>query len=251
MQQAISQPRSARSRTAIIHEFNAELVEFLNRFRAVEELDDQRPLHARSLVSYVSWSAYQAFLRAIWRKGLRHTYREGTLEIMAPRTYWRESRKSMVRRFVQHLSSELAVNLTSLGRAPLVSRSRRIGLEPDEAFAVAAGSRTRFKPNLAIEVEDERFKSNTISLDEHVVSRMRLLREIGIAEVWFVRDWTVTIFSNARNRWQRCDTSQFFPGVSPAILSKNLDRSRHYSANDVIRRLVYDCGRCKPPKPAN
>jgi hypothetical protein len=160
---------------------------------------------------------------------------------MAPRLFWRESRKSVVRRFAQHLSSELAVNLTSLGRAPIVSLARRVGLEPDEAFAVARGRNKRAKPNLVIEVADGGPAANKQAIDERSISRMTVLRELGIAEVWLVRKESVTICSNhRRGRWQRAVSSQFFSGLTPAILSKHLARSRRVGENDAILGLLYD-----------
>lgn len=242
MARIISKPRSNGPRTAEIHEFNSDLLELLNRLQgSFKTAETHRPLRIQSTIHRVSWSAYKSFLRAIDRKGLRHSYRDGTLELMAPRTFWRETRKSLVRRFAQHLSSELCVELTSLGRIPITSPSRGIGLEPDEAFAVATGSGKRVKPNLVIEVADGGPEARKVAVEEHSVSRMRLLRELGIAEVWFVRGTTVTIFTNERQcRWQRSVASRFFSCVTSALLSKHLARSRRSGENDAIRGLLYD-----------
>jgi Uma2 family endonuclease len=232
----------SRSEIAEIHEFNHGLVKILKRLGALEVVNDEsNPLWARSLLRNVTWTSYRRFLRAILRKGLRHSYRAVTLELMAPRTFWRESRKSTVRRFAQHLSSELAVKVTSLGRAPIVSSQRGIGFEPDESFTIAGGRWRRREPNLVIEVTDGGPESEALAVEEQTISRMRLMRELGISEVWLVQGEFVTICANQqRRRWKRRVTSQFFPGVTSAILSKHLAGSRRVGENDSIRGLLYD-----------
>jgi Uma2 family endonuclease len=232
----------SRPEIAAIHEFNHELVTILKRLGAIEvATEESNPLWARSLLRNVTWTSYRSFQRAILRKGLRHSYRAETLELMAPRTFWRESRKSIVRRFAQHLSSELEVKLTSLGRAPIVSSQRGLGLEPDESFTIAGGRWRRREPNLIIEVIDGGPESKRVAVEEQAISRMRVLRELGVFEVWLVHGESVTICANQqRRRWKRRVTSQFFPGVTSAILSKHLAGSRRVGENDSIRGLLYD-----------
>lgn len=234
-------PQIRSSRTAIVHEINPALVKWFHNARLIESEECNGPLEVPSIIRRISWSAYQSFLGTIVCKGLRHSYRDGTLELMAPRTFWRESRKSIVRRFAQHLSCEFQIRLTSLGRVPISAPLQRIGLEPDEAFRVTLHSRTSVTPNLVIEVSDSGSNSKSAALDEHVVSRLWLLRELGIQEVWLVRGSSITILANQeKRRWHKSPDSQIFLGVSSAILSKNLARSRDSSENDAIRHLLYD-----------
>jgi len=83
--------------------------------------------------------------------------------------------------------------------------------------------------------------SKRFALEEQIISRMHLLRQLGISEVWLVQDESVTICANQQqSRWTRRIKSQFFPEATSAILTKHLARSRRVGENDAIRGLLYD-----------
>ena len=87
----------------------------------------------------LSWDQYEAMLRALGDRRLRHTYVEGALEIVSP-SMDHESSKSVIGDFVVTLCRVLRLPRKSIGSTTMKKMRWRRGLEPDEGFYVGAES---------------------------------------------------------------------------------------------------------------
>jgi hypothetical protein len=125
-------------------ELTPALAAFLARFFEIPQADNSKPVRIPAKRDGVSWESYESFLVATNGRLLRHSYADGTLELMSPRVFERENSKAVLRRFVQSLTIKLNQPVMTLGETRLASRSRQLGIEPDEAFSLAR--RIGFRP---------------------------------------------------------------------------------------------------------
>src|SRR6266498_2209170 len=95
------------------------------------------PTLAQSFViNDLSWESYEKMLDALGERRFPHTYADGVLEIMtiSPEHEWI---KRLLGRFIENLSIELQVRITSSGSTTFRRQLKQRGLEPDESYYVA------------------------------------------------------------------------------------------------------------------
>jgi len=81
------------------------------------------------LLHGVSWDLYERLLDEINNHRLRHSYSDGTLEMMVI-SFGHERPKSIIRRLVEALTEELRIPLVSAGSTTLKSQMKLLTL-PD------------------------------------------------------------------------------------------------------------------------
>lgn len=173
---------------------------------------------AQHMVLYdLSWDAYSKLLDALGDRRLRHTYQDGTLEMMSPS----EKHDRIARflgRIIQTASLEYGLKIRSVGSATRRSKQLARGVEPDESFFMepasqSNGNRKRESnfPDLVVEVD----------LRPTELDRLDAYAKLGVRELWRYRKGSVEFFllSDA-GRYRKAKQSLFFPHVG----SRDIDR---------------------------
>lgn len=145
------------------------------------------------VIRNVSWEAYEAILEVFGDRRFRHTYADGTLEMMSP-TEEHEWLTSFLGQLVAIVAYEFNLPIKSVGATTRRKRKKSRGLEPDESFFVqheqaVRGRRSRSStkgppPDLAIEVE----------ITHKEVDRLDAYEKLGVPEVWRYRDDVIEFF---------------------------------------------------------
>jgi Uma2 family endonuclease len=155
------------------------------------------PLHG------VTWEQYEAMVTAVGsRPRLRMTYLEGLLEIMTISAE-HEMLKKMIARLIEVYALEKDIELFSCGSATYRSAAAVRGLEPDESYCV--GTRKDY-PDFAIEVV----------LTSGGLDKLKVYQGLGVPEVWFWQDGTLTVKKLQAN-------GEGYIPVSRSVLLPDLD----------------------------
>jgi Uma2 family endonuclease len=174
----------------------------------------------------LSWNQYEQLLRALGDRRLRHTYVEGSLEIVTP-SMDHEATKSVLGIFVATLCRVLKLPRKSIGSTTIKKEGWRRGLEPDECFYLGEPSVKRMKskrrlnpdrdppPELIVEVDI------TSSSDD----RIEFYQRLGVAEVWRYSGEVVEILTLAKpQNYRMVKRSRLFPFLTADDLSRFLSR---------------------------
>jgi Uma2 family endonuclease len=137
----------------------------------------------RIRIDDADWATYEKFLAAIGDRGIRCTYDQGRLEIMAPLRR-HEHEKKFLGRMVETTTFELMLPLGSCGSMTIRREDLLGGFEPDECYYIAHAVQMSDlrepdfsvdpPPDLAIEID-----ITSSSLD-----RLALYAALGIPELW-------------------------------------------------------------------
>ena len=162
---------------------------------------------ARVLVSQVPWSTYATMrdLLDAAGSGVRLTYLEGMLEIMSPSND-HESLKTLLARLLEAWADEAGVDLEGLGSTTFRKEAKERGLEPDECYCVGE---PRELPDFAIEVV----------VSSGLVDKLDVYAGLGIAEVWVLKDDTLTVYRLVSGEYRVETASTFLPALDLAHLA--------------------------------
>jgi Uma2 family endonuclease len=129
----------------------------------------------------VSWQEYEALLAKMGdRAGYRVSYLDGVLTIVAP-SRRHESGKTRIGTLLEIYFLEMDIEYFPLGSMTLRRAARRGGAEPDESYCLGA---EREFPDLAVEVV----------VTSGGVNRLAIYQRLGVREVWFWQNDTLTIY---------------------------------------------------------
>ena len=197
------------------------------------------PATAEHIVLYdVSWEAYECLLEAFGDRRLRHSYDDGTLEIMSPLK--RHDRvKKLVARLIEMAAYELDIEIQGIGSTTLRRSKQLKGLEPDECYYVAHEAEVRDKadylpgrdppPDLAVEID----------VTSSSVDRMHIYANLGVPEVWRFRDEQLSFWRlQSTGKYVRSVRSRAFPRLTCQVLNEMLGQRFEQSENQIVRWLV-------------
>lgn len=197
------------------------------------------PATAEHIVLYdVSWEAYECLLEAFGDRRLRHSYDDGTLEIMSPLK--RHDRvKKLVARLIEMAAYELDIEIQGIGSTTLRRSKRLKGLEPDECYYVAHEAEVRDKadylpgrdppPDLAVEID----------VTSSSVDRMLIYANLGVPEVWRFQDEQLSFWRlQSTGKYVRSVRSRAFPRLTCQVLNEMLGHRFEQSENQIVRGLV-------------
>jgi Uma2 family endonuclease len=198
-----------------------------------------QPQSAEHIVLYdISWKAYECLLEAVGDRRLRHSYDDGTLEIMSPLKR-HDRAKSLLARLIEMAAYELDIDIQSIGSTTLRRSEKLKGLEPDECYYVAHEAVVRDKedydphrdppPDLAVEVD----------VTSSSVDRMIIYAHLGVAEVWRIQDEGLTFwYLTRRGTYRRITRSRAFPLITSQMLADFLNQRLQRSENQIVRSFV-------------
>ena len=184
------------------------------------------------LMSDVAWTTYSDFLKMFSESpAVRLTFDRGMLEIMSPSLHHDDESRFFVS-LIQILAEEWGRPFKPGGSTTMRRKPKQAGLEADECFwldsAPQMAGRRQLNlrrdppPDLAIEVE----------LRRSSINRMALFARLGVPEVWRLRKTGLTFHTLAGKKYDETATSVAFPGVTPALIEKFVNKAAE--AGDVL-----------------
>lgn len=164
-------------------------------------------IERRFLISGVSWQQYEALLEDMSDdfSGLRVTYLEGTLEIMAP-SRKHEFNKSVIGSLLEAYFQETRTRYCPLGSTTFRKQAKARGAEPDECYCV--GSEKEF-PDIAIEV----VKTNG------GINKLDVYKGLEVPEVWFWQNDRFSVYRLRGESYELLDRSEFLPNLDLNLLA--------------------------------
>ena len=131
----------------------------------------------------VSWDSYEKILEAFEERRFPHTYADGTLEIMTS-TPEHELTKKILARFIENLSIELKVRITSSGSATLKRQLKQRGLEPDESYYVTNYAAVRGLKRLNLNLHPPPDLVVEVDVSRKSLDRLEPYAKLGVPEIW-------------------------------------------------------------------
>jgi len=187
-------------------------------------VDSLKPLQ-QFVFNGLTWKQYETLLDSLGERRLRHTYVEGSLEVVTP-SYGHESSKSFVGGLVEMMCRLRRLPRQSAGSTTMKRKDFDRGLEPDECFflgkdsAAAMRGKTQYyadvdpPPDLVVEVD-------VTASSKHRIEMYRLL---GVREVWRCRNYDVTFLGLTKDgRYRQIKRSRHFPFLSSDDLNRFID----------------------------
>ena len=171
----------------------------------------------------LSWTDFESFiaLRGEDAAGPQVTYLEGTLELMSP-SLDREVIKKHFAAVIEAYLDHLGIRYRGVGSWLLKHAADKAGLEPDECYILDDIHKDR--PDLALEVIWTRGG----------IDKLKIYRRLGVAEVWFWEDQTLTFFVLGPSGYERRDISACIPSFDPSLVGEMLALE---ALSDVRRAL--------------
>jgi Uma2 family endonuclease len=198
-----------------------------------------QPAVAEHLVLHdVSWEAYECLLEAVGDRRLRHSYDDGTLEIMSPLKR-HDRAKTVLARLIEMAAYELDIEIQGIGSTTLRRSERRQGLEPDECYYVAHEAEVRDKPDYVPGRDPPPDLAVEVDVTSSSVDRMHIYANLGVPEVWRFQDEQLTFWRlTRRGKYVRTPRSRAFPMLTCPVLNDLLRQRFERSENQLVRALV-------------
>lgn len=196
----------------------------------------------RVVMRNVSWETYEGLLAAnADNSSPRITYDHGTLEIMSP-SIVHEKLKEIVAMVVELVADEWEVEFMKAGSTTFRRRDLKQGLEPDSCFYLHNVERVRDKEEIDLAVDPPPDLVIEIEFTSLAVNKLPIYARLGVPEFWLTDGRGVTILRLVAGEYEASEPSQVLSGLSAAVLSEFLDRSRTLKTL-AWRRMVRDWAR--------
>ena len=190
---------------------------------------DVADVEERVYLSGVSWKDFESLLAIRGESnGVRIAYLKGTVELMSPGNP-HENDKTRFARLVEAWSEAVGIDLDGVGSWTLMKKAVERAVEPDECYIILARHRRPPKvPDFAIEV----VKSSG-GLD-----KLEIYRLLGVREVWFWKDRTVSFYLLRGQRYVRATRSALLPTFDGALIARFMSKGSQPEAVRALRRAV-------------
>ena len=193
------------------------------------------------LLEDVSWEAYEKVLAAFQDRRLPHTYCAGILEFMTL-TQEHEWIKKLLARFIENISIELHVRLTSSGSTTLKRELQQRGVEPDESYYVAHYAAVRGLKRINLEKHPPPDLVAEVDATNKSLDRLETYAKIGVPEIWHHDHQGLRFLKRASSASYRVvKQSVAFPQISSEAIQKFLHlrstRDEYDLLNDFIAWL--------------
>src|SRR5437867_2254244 len=175
------------------------------------EIITHLPSGASLRLEDVGWDEYEALISALEAKpNLRLTYRQGTLEIMAPSAL-HESLRTFITRLLQVLSEVCEVELETRGSTTYKDQPTGQGTEPDECVYVGQPGRIVGKDRVSLGVDPTPEIMIEIDVTHVSGSKLAIYAHYGVPEVWLYAKSRMRIFELTAQEYKETDHSRYFP----------------------------------------
>jgi Uma2 family endonuclease len=210
--------------------------------RAERVLEFARKLRPgeRFAKSSVTWIDFKHILERLDAEQLRlrYAYRQGNLELM-PTSLIHELWKKIIAAMLERYCDMAGIAYACFGNASLVNSEHWEEMLPDECYTIGNLDRvlpvpmtdngSQLVPDLVIEIE--------VSRD--ITSRLPILAELGVAEVWRFDGEAVTVLELTADRgYLNRDGSRLVPAFPLAEVPRLAEVARIHGQSTAIRIFV-------------
>lgn len=165
------------------------------------------PEDRRFLIEGVPWAAYVGLRDALEeRVGLRMTYLEGRLELMAPSARHEELGR-MIARLVDAWAEACDVDLRGFRSTTFRQEAGQRGLEPDECYSLGPLGPV---PDIAIEVV----------VSSPLLDKLSVYQGLGVSEVWVWAAGKLVVHRLADHGYDIQARSSLLPDLDLELLSR-------------------------------
>jgi Uma2 family endonuclease len=178
-------------------------------------------------LSNVNWKMYTQLLYAFAEhRGIRLTFDQGDLEIMAP-LLRHDGDTWILGHLVFALADELRLPLRSGGSTTLRRRLSQRGLEPDACFWIANAHRIAGVRRLNLRRDPPPDLAIEVDVTHSSLDRMAIYAALAVPEVWRLEGRVLTFHVlDAAGQYTVSDASLSFPIVKPSDLVAFLKRAK-------------------------
>ncbi|MSP24453.1 MAG: Uma2 family endonuclease [Myxococcales bacterium] len=156
-----------------------------------------------------TWADYQRVLELRGERAApRIAYLKGSLEIMSP-SLAHESIKSVIGCLIEAWCVDKGIDITPCGSWTIERKEFERGAEPDECYVVGDCAMPE-RPDLAIEVV----------LSSGGIDKLELYRKLGVREVWFWRNGSLSLHVLRGDRYEAVANSEVLAGIDAEQLSR-------------------------------
>lgn len=186
------------------------------------QIDQRVHLHG------ISWAAYDALLAARGEQcGVRITYLEGELELMAP-SVDHEALKTQLARILEAYAEALGIELEGFGSWTIKSEVTRRGVEADECYVIGPLSAPPRIPDIAVE----------IVWTGGGIDKLDVYCGLGIPEVWMWEDGSLRFFLLEGRAYVTSMRSRLLPALDPGLLIRCMAEPSQTKAVRALRAAL-------------
>ena len=184
-----------------------------------------------TLLHNITWEQLEQLDFILEHTGMRLTYIDGIVEIMAPPSEAHESPKGTVRRIIEVFLSEYSIRFYIRGSETQGEKKDGARIEPDECYSVGSKKPT---PDLAIEV----------TVTSGGLNKLAVYARLGIPEVWFWEDGTIEVYCLRENGlYEKSINSELIPNIDIELVAEH---SRMADQYDAIQSFIQKIRNNKP-----
>lgn len=181
------------------------------------------PQASRVVLHNVRWETYSALMEDRGDGGPRMCYDRGTLEIMSPLRK-HEWLKRLLGRFVEILTLESRIPISSAGSTTLKSQLKERGTEPDESYYIQNEAAIRLKDDIDIAIDPPPDLAIEIDIASSSIDKLGVYAAFGIPEVWTWDEGVKIFVLESAGGYAEAAQSLALPRLTPQILSRFLAR---------------------------
>lgn len=173
-------------------------------------------------LSGISWEQLET-LEMVFEEiaGIRLIYLDSILDIMTLSAE-HEEYKCTLRALVEAYMRTNKIRFYMKGSPTLGSKQKNAKKEPDESYNI--GTKKEI-PDLAIE----------IVLTSGGVNKLELYQRLGVPEVWFWEDGTLSLYHLRENGYEKIQRSELLPDLDIELLSRYIT---YYDQYDAVEEFI-------------
>ena len=184
-----------------------------------------KPDEQRMRLSCIPWKAYVAFCDAVGEQRFRVTYDQGELEVMSLSPE-HEKEKKLLGRFVDTLTEEMEIEISSFGSMTGRNEEMLRGLEPDECYWIQHEFLVRGRKHIDLDRDPPPDLSLEIEISRSALDRMSIYAALKVGEVWRWDGEALTVhLLSARGTYRVTKRGKAFPFLPMNDLAAFLKRT--------------------------
>ena len=193
------------------------------------ELENPPP----TLLYDITWEQLEQLDIILEHTGMRLTYIDGIVELMAPPSEAHETPKCTVRAIVEVFLRERDIRFYIRGSETQGEKKDGARIEPDECYSIGNKKNT---PDLAIEV----------TVTSGGLNKLAVYARLNIQEVWFWEDGTIEIYCLREDGiYDKVINSELIPDLDIELVAEH---SRMADQYDAIQSFIQKI-RTQPKSP--
>ena len=184
-----------------------------------------------TLLHNITWEQLEQLDLILEHTGMRLTYIDGIVEIMAPPSEAHESPKTTVSGILECFLREYDIRFYGRGSETQGKKKDGARIEPDECYSL---SNRKSTPDIAIEV----------TVTSGGLNKLAVYARLGIPEVWFWEDGTIEVYClRETGLYEKSINSELIPDIDIELVAEH---SRMADQYDAIQSFIQKIRSNKP-----